>query len=371
MKYLKTLIQLPQDIELDGLQSQIPPLVFSFVESLFVPSCTEAATLKKKLLQTSISHVIMNATSKKGYISPLFLTIGIFIHQTTRSRVLIDVLWSLGLCASYNQVMAFERCAAVTKSDNDLPADLAVNDGQTYCQWVVDNFDLIEDTINGSGSTHTMGMISCHTPKINGHFKIPMKNVTAADIATAAKDVLNITPYEYSGIGKFDRVKIQEIKQLSLSVKDYLNLDTMWLISGLFTKDAPNWQGFMPDIIDSHFECSSVIINPMVPLNPETNEAICSTMRFVKEQASKMGMCCAALTFDQPLYLKANKIKYNSSDEFKKLHIRLGGCHQLMSFLGSGGKLLTGSGIEEPWGTVSAKNSIPKMLEGKAYTKCL
>ena len=53
--------------------------------------------------------------------------------------------------------------------------------------------------------------------------------------------------------------------------------------------------------MDGHVECSSVIINPMGPLNPETNEAICSTMRFVKEQASKMGVCCAALTFDQPL----------------------------------------------------------------------
>ena len=206
-----------------------------------------------------------------------------------------------------------------------------------------------------------------HPRKINGHFKVPLKT----EVAMAAKDVLNITPYKASGISLFERIKIQEIKQLFLSLKDYLSLDCMWLISGLFTKDAPNWQGFMPDIIDGHFECSSFIINRMVPLNPETNEAICCTMRSVKEQTFKMGMCCAALMFNQPLYLKANKIKYNSSDEFNKLHMRLGVFHQLMAFLETSRKLLTGSGIEELWGTVYAKRSIPKMLVGKAYTKCL
>ena len=77
------------------------------------------------------------------------------------------------------------------------------------------------------------------------------------------------------------------------------------------------------------------------------------------------------ITNHQPLYLKANKIKYNSGDEFNKIHIRLGGLHQLMSILGSGGKLFTGSGLEELWGTVYAKKSIPKMLEGKSYAKCL
>ena len=53
--------------------------------------------------------------------------------------------------------MAFERFSAITKSDNDLPAGLEVNGGQTFCQWVADNFGFIGDTMNGSGSTDTMG----------------------------------------------------------------------------------------------------------------------------------------------------------------------------------------------------------------------
>ena len=82
-------------------------------------------------------------------------------------------------------------------------------------------------------------------------------------------------------------------------------------------------------------------------------------------------MCCASLTFDQPLYLKSYKIKQNNHPEFKHINLRLGGFHQLMSFLGAGCKLMEGSGIEDLWATVYARGSLPKMMEGKAYTKCI
>ena len=112
----------------------------------------------------------------------------------------------------------------------------------------------------------------------------------------------------------------------------------------------------MSDIVYGHLECSSVIFNPMV--NPETNEAVYSTMTFAKQQAKSMGMCCGALTFDQPLYLRANHIKYENYLEFKDLHIRLDGFHQLMSFLGAGCKLFEGAGLEELWGEVYARKTI-------------
>ena len=51
--------------------------------------------------------------------------------------------------------------------------------------------------------------------------------------------------------------------------------------------------------------------------------------------------------------------------------MRLDGFYQLMSFLGAGCKLFEGGGIEEIWCTVYPKKSIPKMIEGKAYAKCL
>lgn len=71
----------------------------------------------------------------------------------------------------------------------------------------------------------------------------------------------------------------------------------------------------------------------MVPLNPSTNDAIYSTMIYVVRQARMLGMCCTCLTFDEPLYQKAMAIKVCNQNEFAHLHLRLGGFHQLMSFM--------------------------------------
>ena len=88
----------------------------------------------------------------------------------------------------------------------------------------------------------------------------------------------------------------------------------------------------MSQVVDSHFECTTVVLNPMVPLNPEKNEPVYSKMLFIKEQARSAGMCCATLTFGKPLYLEVNKIKYGTGDEFESIYVRLGGFHQLRHF---------------------------------------
>ena len=42
-----------------------------------------------------------------------------------------------------------------------------------------------------------------------------------------------------------------------------------------------------------------------------------------------------------------------------------------MSFMGAGCKLMQDVGLREVWSTVYKENSVPKMLEGKAYSCCL
>ena len=42
-----------------------------------------------------------------------------------------------------------------------------------------------------------------------------------------------------------------------------------------------------------------------------------------------------------------------------------------MSFMGVGCKLMQDAGLKEVWSTVHKENPLPKMLEGKAYSRCL
>ena len=50
---------------------------------------------------------------------------------------------------------------------------------------------------------------------------------------------------------------------------------------------------------------------------------------------------------------------------------RLGTFHLLMSFLGSIGKLMKGSGLEQAFEQVYAPNSVPSMMSGKKIARAL
>ena len=49
--------------------------------------------------------------------------------------------------------------------------------------------------------------------------------------------------------------------------------------------------------------------------------------------------------------------------------IRLEGFHLLLSFMGSIGVIMAGSGLEEMWETVYAKNSVVHMMNGRTYAR--
>ena len=92
-------------------------------------------------------------------------------------------------------------------------------------------------------------------------------------------------------------------------------------------------------------------------------------MASVQSPARKCSMCCGNLTFDQPLYLKSVKIKQGNHPQFQHLFIRVSGFHQLKSFVGAECKFMEDSGLDVLWPTIYAKNSLPKMMEGKNLHK--
>ncbi|CAG2245619.1 unnamed protein product [Mytilus edulis] len=55
----------------------------------------------------------------------------------------------------------------------------------------------------------------------------------------------------------------------------------------------------------------------------------------------------------------------------KNVVVRLGGFHTEMSFLGSIGRLMSGSGLKEVLELVYAPNAVNHMLSGKAVSRCV
>jgi hypothetical protein len=150
------------------------------------------------------------------------------------------------------------------------------------------------------------------------------------------------------------------------------NIDLLWHFSGINKNTLrPNWSGFMhltTVTFNHHSPKSSIRMLPIIDLSPSDENCIFSTLLFVKEQAKCQNIPVPRITFDQPLWIKALEIVYAKS---LKIVVRLGGFHSLMSFLGSVGKLMSGSGLEDMLGTVYGENTVVHMLSGKAFARAL
>ena len=205
--------------------------------------------------------------------------------------------------------------------------------------------------------------IFCVKKKQAGSFgKVPrLKN--RLPVATFADSHgIEIVPYQQSSqIRKF------RFEPLSAVTAKLLNSDpgitmstcdllwhTSWFLSST-EEPRPNWSEFLQcsttQLPQKGFQ-SYIRFLPIIDLNPSSESCIYSTLLFVKSQARKLKVHTPCVTFDKPLWLKAFNIVHA---ENLQIVCRLGGFHTLMSFLGSSGTLMKGSGLEDLFAEVYAE----------------
>ena len=112
---------------------------------------------------------------------------------------------------------------------------------------------------------------------------------------------------------------------------------------------------------------SHVTTLPIIDLHATDMTALYSFLLYVESQCTKLNKV-PCVTFDQQLYVKAMEIVEAKNI---KAFIRLGGFHQLMSFLGSIGTLMEGSGLRKALETVYAPVTVGHMFTGKAYSRAI
>ena len=113
---------------------------------------------------------------------------------------------------------------------------------------------------------------------------------------------------------------------------------------------------------------SHISMLPIIDLHATDPTALYSLLLFVSEQCTKLNIKVPCVTFDQQLYIKAFEIV---SSKRMNIFVRLGGFHQLMSFLGSIGNLMEGSSLKNALETVYAPVTVGHMFTGKAYSYAL
>ena len=136
-----------------------------------------------------------------------------------------------------------------------------------------------------------------------------------------------------------------------------------------------SWNGFMQVAVAyesaGQSETSRVTAIPFINLDPEDLSTIYTVLSFTVCECNKSNQRSCIVTFDQPLYIKAEQIVESCKAELDIVTVRLGGFHLLMNYIGAVGYIMSGSGLEEVWLLVYAKASVTHMTSGHAYSRAL
>ena len=328
---------------------------------------------KNLLKQSSIGQAIVSAARPRSCIAPILFGLGLDVDHVFGSRWLIDHLNKLGFCISMNEVTRYKQ--SVMEKDN-YDSEFSKLAG-SFTQWSGDNVDHNVRTLDGKGSLHDMGIVYSTTNKFSSSdsTRLPLvkrnKLMKVKDLNSHQRiDIKNYTPSSTTGLSKLvfkKRSSLDIMQEFDIPAK----YGTLWNCA-IFLRERgtrPNWSGYMTEVCNGEYPGKSTVsLLPIIDLNPGDLSCIYSTLMFIIDQSKRINVKIPVITFDQPLWLKATEVVNAKS---LKVILILGGFHLMMSFIGSIGHLMKGSGISEVLGTIYGSNAVEHMISGKAVSRAL
>ena len=238
-----------------------------------------------------------------------------------------------------------------------------------FVQYAADNVDHNIRTLDGHNTFHGMGMIAVVTPGTKHSRNVARRKVTPEEIsATGRVEIHPCGPRQVNVEIKYKDLVLVRAEDPTAS------LDILWKTSLLFGNPRPSWSGMMQLVHQGrHQGKSSVMFLPMIDMNPSDVTCVSSTLHFVSEHAKQHSIANPIVTSDQPLWLKAFNIIQTepANSDLRKVIVRLGAFHAEMSFLGSIGHLIAGSGLREVLELIYASNAVDHIMTGKAISRAV
>jgi len=349
--------------ETENGSTMVPQSLQFFLQKLFDPSGNNADVVSRRC--TAIAHSVISACRPRSFISPVLLAIAVYIHRKYASRELIDILSSISFADDYKEVQRFENGL--------LSAGEPSYGLHGFTQFVFDNADFNVATLTGNNTFHAMGGIACVTPPGTVE-KPPIKRIIQPPPAEAVGTFghISIKTYHKPAVLGLHSVTVEPLQISDTHRLPASALEFVWMLGYVLnlTPCLP-WSGFMKTVVKSdEFQTSRIETLPFINLDRSNPSTIYTALCFVQTQSDKHNLKICPVTFDQPLYQKASEIVAASKD-LDKVAVRLGGFHLLMSYLGSIGQIMTGSGLAELWERVYARGSVVHMFTGHAFSRAV
>ncbi len=318
-------------------------------------------------------------TAERETLLPLYL--GLLIHNKTRKRELIDVLFQKGLSVSYSRVLqvstglANDAIASFEADGVVVPTTLRTH---IYTTGNLDNIDHNPSATSAKGAFHgTAISLTQHKSQANAGEIRELSRVAHSENETQRQ--LKELPEAYASVPPVAipcNNPVQpvtcETAQPGSSLSDDDKSQNEWLTTmkellqkiELDTSDMISWSAFFASMIET--DVRPPAITALLPLfrdNAHSLAMVKHGMDLIQKATHHVNPGqIPVLTVDQPLFALAKKIQWTWPDVYgeDKFVVMMGGLHIELSFLKVLGDWLEDSG----WTSILATSNVT--TEGRA-----
>jgi len=378
--------EMPWPPSADFLRSKAvtPPVsLVNFLSQVITGKSTSQASDKPQRLSASIAEDICSAATQGKWTMPKHMLLGMTIRHLTGRADLLTILNRYGHCQSYARIMELDTALAyqVQKADDVLPSNITVS-GNVVAHLCWDNFDINEQTPSGAGTTHTTHGIVIQ--EVDSSTVEPMECVPqdrtrercfkyTAPVLPPCYTKRHVEPtFSLSVLGEDQSEHIERAVPLTHSPRDF-----MWAICrGLCNNDCtvPDWNGWISMTTASDDTRQSTVGYMRPILHPLTEYATVQECLTKSMQVSKrLNQPCTFITFDYAAARMAYDIVWEKPTLYSNVIVHMGAFHTMCSYMGSLGKMMTGSGFEEILieAGVCASGSINQVINGSHYNRAM
>jgi len=360
--------------------SKPPHSLTEFLTLLLTGRSGEQSSDKTRRLCRSFAEDLCSATTRGQWSVPKHQLLGLTLHHLTGKAEVVTILHRYGHCTSYTGVMELETAMAnqVQQQGSLLPSNISTT-GNKVCHLSWDNFDLNEETPSGSGTTHTTHGILIQeiqsdcvpetqyqcVPKSKAR---SFKSVSTTPLASARKSNAepSFTTYASSEDADVDSSFHTDVK------------GTLWtLCRAMFNSNwtVPEWSGWLSKTCEQQNHVIPSRIGYMKPiLHPITD---CATVKeclaISMEVTHNLSQEFTLVTMDLAAAKLAYDLVWADTQLYEKVVVNLGPFHTMCSYMGSLGKMMSGSGFEDivVEAGLCASGSIEHVMSGKHYNRSM
>lgn len=313
----------------------------------------------------SIAQDLVYAESKGRKQTHKSLALGMTVRQMTGSVRLLRILHGLGHTSSTATVYRHDTALAIVNSDGagkemTIPRNVSAN---TFTTIVWDNNDFDEETVSGKGTTHVANGIVVQNEVVGPTLR-EKKTVSKKNRTIPAPEA-NIIPYTSRDKGNislqnesFDVSLDEESHRLEQTMAR--NVDFVYLLSKKNASESgktlPGWTGFNTKIYKEIPTPSTIGYLPVIDAPVTDMSTINTLLQHSVSICKRLQLPEIVLVFDEAIYAKVQMIRWKHDELKKRLVIRLGDFHTVMSFCTAISKIFKDAGLQ-----VSVSYTFPLM----------